>query len=63
MTSWNVNGLRAISTKPEWSWFKNTTADVVALQETKAAPEHLTPELRAPAGWHASWSASVVKKG
>jgi len=63
MVSWNVNGLRAISAKPEWSWFKNTTADVVALQETKATPEQLAPELRAPAGWHTSWSASVAKKG
>ena len=63
MASWNVNGLRAISAKPEWSWFRNTTADIVALQETKAAPEQLAPELRAPEGWHAGWSASVVKKG
>ena len=63
MVSWNVNGLRAMSAKPEWNWFKNTTADVVALQETKAAPEQLAPELRAPGGWHAGWSASVVKKG
>ena len=63
MVSWNVNGLRAVSAKPEWSWFTNTTADIVALQETKAAPEQLTPELRAPAGWHAAWSVSVVKKG
>ena len=63
MVSWNVNGLRAISAKPEWSWFKNATADIVALQETKAAPEQLAPELRAPRGWHAAWSASTVKKG
>ena len=63
MVSWNVNGLRAISAKPEWIWFKNTTADIVALQETKAAPEQLAPELRAPQGWHAAWSASTVRKG
>jgi exodeoxyribonuclease-3 len=63
MLSWNVNGLRAISAKPEWSWFKNTTADLVALQETKAAPEQLGPELRMPEGWHVGWSSSVVKKG
>ena len=63
MASWNVNGLRAISAKPEWTWFKNTLADIVALQETKAAPEQLAPELRAPEGWRAAWSASVAKKG
>jgi len=63
MQSWNVNGLRAVSAKPEWSWFRNSDADIIALQETKAAPEQLSPELRAPAGRHAAWSSSVVKKG
>ena len=38
LVSWNVNGFRAVSSKPEWNWFSTTTADVVALQETKADP-------------------------
>ena len=63
MLSWNVNGIRAISAKPEWRWFGNSTADIVALQETKAAPQQLVPEMQNPAGWHSAWSASVVKKG
>ncbi|MCH5277204.1 MAG: exodeoxyribonuclease III [Desulfovibrionaceae bacterium] len=61
--SWNVNGLRALSKKPEWDWFRTTRADVVGLQETKAAPSQLEEDLVSPAGWNAWWAASTVKKG
>lgn len=63
LASWNVNGFRAVSAKDDWCWFANTEAQIVGLQETKAAPEQIAPELREPAGWHSAWSASVVKKG
>lgn len=61
--SWNVNGLRSLSKKPEWDWFRATRADIVGLQETKAAPSQLEAGLVSPAGWHAWWAASTVKKG
>ena len=61
--SWNVNGLRALSAKPEWEWFTRTDAQIVALQETKAHPEQLKEELASPEGWEAHWSSSHVKKG
>lgn len=63
LASWNVNGFRAVSAKPEWQWFSQTKAQIVGLQETKAAPEQISPELRSPEGWHSAWSASEVKKG
>ena len=63
LVSWNVNGLRAVSAKPEWRWFDETDAHIVGLQETKAQPEQLAPEVAQPAGWEAHWSSSVVKKG
>ncbi|MCR4667051.1 MAG: exodeoxyribonuclease III [Desulfovibrio sp.] len=63
LVSWNVNGLRALSAKPEWKWFAETNADVVALQETKASEEQLVDSLRSPAGWNASFCSSIVKKG
>ena len=63
LVSWNVNGLRAISAKEEWRWFQESGADVFALQETKATPEQLAPELARPEGWHSEWASSVVKKG
>ncbi|MBO4369046.1 MAG: endonuclease/exonuclease/phosphatase family protein, partial [Desulfovibrio sp.] len=61
--SWNVNGLRALSAKPEWAWFAETKADIVALQETKANESQLSSDLLAPSGWHASFCSSTVKKG
>lgn len=63
LVSWNVNGFRSVSTKPDWSWFATTDADVVALQETKATPEQISPEHREPHGWNASWLAAEVKRG
>ena len=37
--SWNVNGLRAIAGKGFADWLRDSGADVVLLQETKAKPE------------------------
>ena len=62
--SWNVNGFRAVIQKPEWNqWFSAAGADLVALQETKAEPLQVPAEHREPAGLHAFWSASTVKRG
>ncbi len=63
LVSWNVNGLRAVSQKPDWQWFYNSPAQVVALQETKADPSQLPEAVRNPEGWHAFWASSLVKKG
>ena len=43
LVSWNVNGIRAVSAKPDWQWFSGQTAQIVGLQETKAAPDQLKP--------------------
>ncbi|MDR2743905.1 MAG: exodeoxyribonuclease III [Desulfovibrio sp.] len=61
--SWNVNGLRAISGRHDWRWFAGTNAHIVSLQETKATPEQLRPDVARPDGWLACWASSVVKKG
>lgn len=63
LVSWNVNGLRALAAKSDWRWFAETDAQIVALQETKAHPEQLKPEVAEPAGWQAHWDSSHVKKG
>ncbi|GHU67623.1 exodeoxyribonuclease III [Spirochaetia bacterium] len=44
--SFNVNGIRAVEKKGFVQWMKNESADMVCLQETKARPEQLSPELR-----------------
>ncbi len=38
-TSWNVNGLRSVSTKGFETWFRKTLPDVIALQEIKSTEE------------------------
>jgi exodeoxyribonuclease-3 len=38
-TSWNVNGLRSVSTKGFELWFRKNLPDVIALQEIKATEE------------------------
>ncbi len=63
LVSWNVNGLRAVSAKKEWEWFNPETADIVALQETKATPEQLPPDIANPEGWHGYFASSTVRKG
>lgn len=53
--SWNVNGIRAGERKGFLPWLGACGADVVALQEIKAAEAQLSTELRAACGYHACW--------
>jgi exodeoxyribonuclease-3 len=60
--SWNVNGIRAAQKKGLLDWFHKEAPDILGVQETKAHPDQLDPELAAPAGYHTYW-ASAEKKG
>jgi exodeoxyribonuclease-3 len=62
IVTWNVNGIRACAKKGFLAWLEGSGADLVCLQETKAHPEQLEPELAAPAGWHTVF-ASAEKRG
>lgn len=55
IVSWNVNGVRAAWKKGFGEWFEKEKADVVCLQETKAQPDQLTPEILNPHGYHGEW--------
>ncbi len=63
LLSWNVNGIRAALKKGFLDWFAGENADIVCLQETKAAPEQLGEELTAIPGYQAFFSSSKLKKG
>jgi len=52
LVSWNVNGLRACAKKGFLDFLEASAADIMALQEVRARPEQLEPEVRSPAGWH-----------
>ncbi len=61
LISWNVNGIRAAEKKGILDWLSATSADLVALQETKAHPDQLSPALLNPPGYQAAWSAAERK--
>jgi exodeoxyribonuclease-3 len=55
LLTWNVNGIRSCSRYGFTKWFERQAADVVCLQEIKARPEQLEPELIHPKGYHSFW--------
>lgn len=60
--TWNVNGIRAAQKKGFLDWFHQTQPDILGIQETKAHPDQLEPELRQPDGYYSNW-ASAERKG
>ena len=61
LISWNVNGVRASAKKGLLDFMKRARADVICLQETKAAPADVT-HLAWPRGYEVFWN-SAEKKG
>jgi exodeoxyribonuclease III len=64
MVSWNVNGLRAVTSRNDlaWAFSGDSAADVVCLQETKIQEDAITAEMRRPSGYR-SWFTVGEKKG
>ncbi|AXK36041.1 exodeoxyribonuclease III [Streptomyces armeniacus] len=61
VTTVNVNGLRAAARKGYAQWLAASDADVVCLQEVRAEPHQLLPEIREPDGWHTVYAPSSAK--
>jgi exodeoxyribonuclease-3 len=61
--SWNVNGIRALNKKGHFDWLINDSPDIFCLQETKAHPDQLPPELREAPGYEAYFDWAKTKKG
>ncbi|HAZ07570.1 MAG TPA: exodeoxyribonuclease III [Elusimicrobia bacterium] len=56
LLSWNVNGVRAVWRKGVLQeWLRRQEADVYCLQETKARPDQLEPEVLNPCGCRGEW--------
>lgn len=56
LTSWNVNGIRAIYKKGFADWFAGHQPDILGLQETKISQDQLTPEFLERKGYKAYFS-------
>jgi len=61
--SWNVNGLRAVHRKGNFTDILAEKPDILCLQETKSLPEQLPEELRNPDGFHSYFHFPTQKKG
>ena len=64
--SWNVNGIRAVEKKGFVGWLAMESPDILCLNETKAEPGQLSPELVKPLTKgkpYLSFWASAKKKG
>ncbi|WP_030155987.1 exodeoxyribonuclease III [Glycomyces sp. NRRL B-16210] len=59
----NVNGIRAAAKKGLVPWLANTTADVVLLQEVRAAEDQIPAEAREAGDWHWTVAPSLAAKG
>lgn len=57
----NLNGIRSAWTKGFYDWLLKQEADVVCLQELKAQVPDLSPEMKAPKGFHAYYYCSERK--
>jgi len=55
LLSWNVNGMRSIGRQGFGDWFKKQKADVVFLQEIKANPTQVPPDLLNPLKYESYW--------
>ncbi len=62
ITSWNVNGLRAVWGRDDLAWAFHE-CDVICLQETKLQDGQLTDAIRNVPGFVSFWSHHKVKRG
>ncbi|MBT8507653.1 exodeoxyribonuclease III [Methanomicrobiaceae archaeon CYW5] len=60
--SWNVNGIRAVAKKGNFTEVFDEETDIVCIQETKAHPDQLPALIRHPPGYFSSF-AWAERKG
>ncbi|MCC7554021.1 MAG: exodeoxyribonuclease III [Methanobacteriaceae archaeon] len=63
LSSWNINGIRAIYKKEGFmNWFNSVDSDLILFQETKAQIDQIPKELYRNEKYH-SYYSSAIKKG
>lgn len=58
IVTWNVNGIRAIAKKGFLDFVSKVDPDILCLQETKAHPDQVEPELHNPFEREGYWSSA-----
>lgn len=56
IVTWNVNGIRAIAKKGLFEFISRVDPEILCLQEIKAHPDQVEPEVHNPFGFKAIWS-------
>ena len=59
--SYNVNGIRAALKKDFLSWLENENPDILCLQELKALPEQIEPQIFKQLGYQLHWEPAQKK--
>ncbi len=59
ITTWNVNGLRAVIRKGAFRWLLTQEVDVLCLQEVKAHQHQIPPEDREIPGFTSFWNSAA----
>lgn len=59
--SWNVNGIRAATKKGLPDWIRSTRADIIGLQEVRAALDSIPPEILDLEDYHHDYVAAERK--
>jgi len=62
ITTWNVNGYRAVLRKEALTWVESVRPDVLCLQETKLQLDQINDDEASLDGYEAVWN-SAVRKG
>jgi len=60
--SWNLNGIRAATGKGFGDWLASCGGEIVGIQEVRAQPEQVPPEISDLSDWHQHYT-SPVRKG
>jgi exodeoxyribonuclease-3 len=58
ITTWNVNGIRAVVNKKGFDWIDEIKPDVLGLQEIKAKPEQVPQLLREHPEYQSFWNSA-----
>ena len=59
--SWNLNGIRAATTKGFAGWLEQGSSEIVGVQEVRAQPDQVPDEVAAVGRFHQSFTAPVRK--
>jgi exodeoxyribonuclease-3 len=59
ITTWNVNGIRAILGKGMMGWIKSSQPDILCLQEIKARPDQVEANSDEFQGYNCIWNPAI----